>query len=257
MVRQITGRSAELEFNGKVYFRLFYDGVRYRGWSKQKSGLTVQAVLERALMETGCELGRLRAFSRTDAGVRALSQIVALEGQSIRPLAVNRVLPDDMAITHYTTRLGEVLSKTYVYVKNGRWLHPKTVIKACDELYRMDVSNMFYKKGGAKPSGPLKTEFISTHTDEFIFFKAKGFGYQQLRRIVGYLTFVDSIGEIPKRYSNIHPARPEGLILLNIDSTADWVELAEGLAKVKRYLSSKISELEWSLSVYRFVLACF
>jgi Pseudouridylate synthase len=239
-----------LKLDGKVYFRLFYDGAHYAGWSKQKDKPTVQCVLENALLKTGCVVKRIKAFSRTDGGVSSLSQIIALEGLSVRPLAANRVLPKDVAITHYATHLGKVSSKTYVYVKKGRWLHPEVVNEAYSKLNREGGLNKLYKKGGATPSESCQIEFLSTATNEFIFFRARGFGYQQVRRIVGYLTLADSTGTPPTQFSSVHSANPRGLILVKIsDDGANWVMLEEGLIKVRRYLSSKISDLEWSLSV--------
>ncbi|PSO09284.1 hypothetical protein B9Q04_01185 [Candidatus Marsarchaeota G2 archaeon BE_D] len=239
-----------------MYFRLFYDGAHYAGWSKQKDKPTVQCVLENALLKTGCVVKRIKAFSRTDGGVSSLSQIIALEGLSVRPLAANRVLPKDVAITHYATHLGKVSSKTYVYVKKGRWLHPEVVNEAYSKLNREGGLNKLYKKGGATPSESCQIEFLSTATNEFIFFRARGFGYQQVRRIVGYLTLADSTGTPPTQFSSVHSANPRGLILVKIsDDGANWVMLEEGLIKVRRYLSSKISDLEWSLSVYRCMFA--
>jgi len=250
-----SGVPQELKLDGKVYFKLFYDGAHYAGWSRQKDKPTVQGALESALLKTGCEVKRIKAFSRTDAGVSSLSQIIALEGFSVRPLAVNRVLPNDVAITHYATRLGEVSSKTYVYVKKGRWLHPEAVNEAYSKLNREGGLSKLYKRGGAPPSEGCQIEFLSTTTNEFIFFRARGFGYQQVRRIVGYLTLADLMGTPPTQFSSIHSAKPRGLILVKIDDDANWVMLEEGLIKVTRYLSSKISDLDWLLSLYRCMFA--
>ena len=56
-----------------------YDGTDYSGWQRQAERLTVQEEVETAL---GKVLGRgirITAASRTDAGVHALGQVVALE----------------------------------------------------------------------------------------------------------------------------------------------------------------------------------
>lgn len=255
MTRYKSVAPQELKLDGKVYFKLFYDGAHYSGWSKQKTRLTVQGALESALLKTGCEVKHISAFSRTDAGVSSLSQIIALEGFSVRPLAVNMVLPNDVAITHYATQLRKVSSKTYVYVKKGRWLHPEVVSEAYSKLNREGVLSKLYKRGGAPPTEDCEIEFLSTTMNELIFFRARGFGYQQVRRIVGYLTLADSMGKPPTQFSGLHSAEPRGLILAKIDVDANWVALEEGLIKVRRYLSSKISDLEWSLSLYRCMFA--
>jgi len=242
---------------GKIYFRVFYDGSRYRGWARQRDKPTLQAVFSEALQKTGAKTVGLKAFSRTDAEVNAASQIVMVMGSCVRPRALNRVLPEDVSITHYATRLGEVKSKTYVYVCRRRWRNPTLVAKVCEMLQQSDLLARLYKKGGAPPTERCLIELLSTTRHEYVFLKAKGFGYQQARKIVGYLELVDAVGSIPEKPSGVTSADPRGLILLNIDVVGDWVELEEGLAKVKRYLSSTVSTMGWFASLYGFMLAQF
>lgn len=247
---------SENPLGGKIYFKVFYDGGGYRGWAKQKDKNTVQATLEEALKKTGARVDGLSAFSRTDAGVSALSQIVRVRGNSIRPAATNRVLPEDIAITHYSTKLEGLKSKTYVYIKGDRWRRPSLVQQAVQRVLVTGGAEL-YKKGGAPPTRNLSIELLSTESQEYVFFKAKGFGYQQVRMVMGYLEAVDSQGCVTIDRSKISPAEAAGLILLKVELGGDWVEVENGVVKVKRYLHSKISDLEHKLSLYRFMSCHF
>jgi tRNA pseudouridine38-40 synthase len=64
-----------------------YDGTNFVGWQLQPDGPTVQGVLEQALATARREPVRVRAAGRTDAGVHATGQVVAVP--------VSRV-PDDL-----------------------------------------------------------------------------------------------------------------------------------------------------------------
>ncbi|HJL41260.1 MAG TPA: tRNA pseudouridine(38-40) synthase TruA [Myxococcales bacterium LLY-WYZ-16_1] len=80
-----------------------YDGTAYAGWQRQGDLPTVQAELERGL-EVLCQHPvRVRAASRTDAGVHARGQVVAFETDSSVPLrgferGVNPQLPGDIRV---------------------------------------------------------------------------------------------------------------------------------------------------------------
>lgn len=53
-----------------------YDGTRYLGWQKTKTGLSIEESLEKALSQILQENVSLQAASRTDAGVHAEGQVV-------------------------------------------------------------------------------------------------------------------------------------------------------------------------------------
>jgi tRNA pseudouridine(38-40) synthase len=240
--------------NGKIYFRIFYDGAHYYGWAKQKAKPTIQGALEHAVASTGGHLDSLRASSRTDARVSAVSQIVGVQGSNIRPDAINAVLPPDVAITHYATRLEGIYSKTYVYVRVPRWRDPELVAQAVAHLDRHNLIGALYKKGGAAPVNRIKVGLVSAENCEYVFFKAEGFGYQQVRKIMGYLDLVDSRGELPRCLPSTPVADPRGLILLNTEAQGDWVKLEQGVSKATKHIMAVLKELEWSASIYRLML---
>ena len=82
---------------------LSYDGTRYLGWQKTKMGPSVQESLERALLQITGEVGVPEAASRTDRGVHAEGQAVALSSAKMEDpkrlqKALNGVLPFDIRV---------------------------------------------------------------------------------------------------------------------------------------------------------------
>src|SRR5690349_16737073 len=81
-----------------------YEGTAYQGWQVQPGGPTVQAVLEQALATALREPVRVRGAGRTDAGVHATGQVVAVPVTRVpRDLdrlrrSLNALTPDDVAI---------------------------------------------------------------------------------------------------------------------------------------------------------------
>lgn len=83
-----------------------YDGTRYSGWQIQEgpsAPITVQGELEKALYEFCGERIRVRGASRTDAGVHARGQTVALDTtRTIPPIGyargLRKFLPPDIVV---------------------------------------------------------------------------------------------------------------------------------------------------------------
>lgn len=84
---------------------LSYDGTNYYGWQRQTKYISVQEVLEKACKELFKQDVTIKGAGRTDAGVHALGQCASLmvdtpiPAQRI-PLALNRILPMDIVVTH-------------------------------------------------------------------------------------------------------------------------------------------------------------
>jgi tRNA pseudouridine38-40 synthase len=80
-----------------------YDGTAYGGFQRQTNAPTVQAALEAALAQVTQETVTVLAAGRTDAGVHAVGQVIALDtawrhGVDALQAALNAVLPDDIAV---------------------------------------------------------------------------------------------------------------------------------------------------------------
>ena len=82
---------------------LEYDGTRYHCWQRQKNALTIQEVVEAALLKLTQEKVSLIGSGRTDAGVHALGQVANFFTTRALPLkaflhGLNSLLPPDIAI---------------------------------------------------------------------------------------------------------------------------------------------------------------
>ena len=80
-----------------------YDGTDYGGFQRQANAPTVQAAIEAALAQVAQETITILAAGRTDAGVHAAGQVVALNtawrhGVGALQRALNAVLPADIAV---------------------------------------------------------------------------------------------------------------------------------------------------------------
>jgi tRNA pseudouridine38-40 synthase len=87
----------------RVKLTVAYDGAAYCGFQLQANGVTIQSVLEDALSRLLQEPGRIRAASRTDAGVHAREQVVDFADPGGRSLDTilrggNALLPPDIRI---------------------------------------------------------------------------------------------------------------------------------------------------------------
>jgi tRNA pseudouridine38-40 synthase len=80
-----------------------YDGTHYSGWQSQPNGVTIQALLEKALETYLGVKTKLYGSGRTDAGVHALGQAANfLYDGAIEPMrllaGLNALTPDDIVI---------------------------------------------------------------------------------------------------------------------------------------------------------------
>lgn len=111
-----------------VRMTIEYDGTNYCGFQTQgrEDQPTIQAVLEKALLETTGEFLRVVGAGRTDAGVHALGQVINVKTATKIPLhrlpyALNARLPRDIVV-HEATRVPDdfharisAVSKVYRY----------------------------------------------------------------------------------------------------------------------------------------------
>jgi tRNA pseudouridine38-40 synthase len=86
---------------------LAYDGTEFSGYQRQAKSRTVQGVVENALKEIGWTGRSILSAGRTDAGVHACGQVIAVDlewshsnGQ-LRS-AMNAYLPEDVAVRSVT-----------------------------------------------------------------------------------------------------------------------------------------------------------
>ncbi len=86
-----------------IRLTLAYDGGDYVGWQVQPNGLSVQAVVERAIQNLTGESVRIMAAGRTDSGVHALGQVASFSTKSTIPCenmrrGLQTFLPRDVVV---------------------------------------------------------------------------------------------------------------------------------------------------------------
>ena len=85
----------------RILLTLSYDGTNYRGWQRQKNGISVQETIENAIFNLTGEKVIVTGSGRTDAGVHALGQTAHFDTSSTIPpekfyKALNPFLPSDI-----------------------------------------------------------------------------------------------------------------------------------------------------------------
>lgn len=117
-----------------------YNGAAYQGWQSQKTGTTLQDVVQKAIESITGEEIRLTGASRTDAGVHALGQVAVFStGSKLPPetlqRALNAKLPFDVRIRSAEDTVPEfhpryaAIRKSYFYListsrVHSAFLHP-------------------------------------------------------------------------------------------------------------------------------------
>ena len=69
----------------RVALLVQYDGSHYSGWQKQNNAITVQEILDRALLKIANNTVKTFAAGRTDAGVHASGQVVHFDIDCVIP----------------------------------------------------------------------------------------------------------------------------------------------------------------------------
>jgi tRNA pseudouridine38-40 synthase len=85
----------------RVALGIEYDGTAYNGWQRQKTGIGIQALVEKAISSVADEAVEVVCAGRTDTGVHASAQVVHFDSNAKRTgrswlLGVNTGLPDDV-----------------------------------------------------------------------------------------------------------------------------------------------------------------
>ncbi len=87
----------------RIKLVITYDGTAYCGWQRQKNGVSVQEIVEKAVEEVCGSRATVTGSGRTDSGVHAAAQVAHFDAEcSIPPeriyLALNTRLPDDVKV---------------------------------------------------------------------------------------------------------------------------------------------------------------
>ena len=69
----------------RVALIIQYDGSSFSGWQRQKNAISVQEVIENALLKVSNQIIKIFAAGRTDAGVHASGQVVHFDIEFVIP----------------------------------------------------------------------------------------------------------------------------------------------------------------------------
>lgn len=233
-----------------------YDGTNYQGFQRQKNGVGVQQVLEKALTEVLKEPILIKAAGRTDAGVHALGQVISFTTSSRIPpenyrRALEPHLPPDIAVREafyapddFHARF-DAVDKTYQYKllysplpdptqRNTTWeFREKLDVDKMNEaaallLGKHDFTS--FKNQGSQDTSPVRT-LTEAHWvqdgDLFTFtITGDGFLYRMVRNIVGCLVRVGTGKWDKEDFARVLAAKnrkqagmaapPQGLYLVHV-----------------------------------------
>jgi len=236
-----------------IVIKILYDGTNYCGWQKQPDRISIQEVLEKAVLDLTGEVVDVIASGRTDAGVHALGQVASFKLKKDFDISkvlkgLNFYLREDIRVCDarlvsddFSARFSAI-KKTYqyqIYVSNidnpllkNRAVRVQDVdIKALRAKAREFVGEFDFKRynssGGGAKTTVRKMFDISIDESEYIGERiikieltANGFLYNMVRKIVGVLLKKDaefikqSIKEPYMMVSEIAP--PYGLYLKEV-----------------------------------------
>jgi len=238
-----------------------YDGTAYKGFQRQaNTAVTVQEVLETALVRIGASSSRILGAGRTDAGVHATGQVVAFDlhwSHATEALnrALNANLPADVVVRDVQESDGDfhprysAVSRTYEYTivvakepdplrRLYTWHHPRplnisVMQAAADGLLGFHDFASF----GSPPTGTetvrvvSKAEWVEVGNELHFTIRANSFLYRMVRSIVGTLVIVGQGRMTVSEFAGIlaacnrslaaSTAPPQGLTLVNVQYAGD------------------------------------
>lgn len=211
----------------RVALGVEYDGTAYNGWQRQRNGIGVQTVLERALAKVADAEVEVVCAGRTDAGVHAQAQVVHFDTGATRSrrgwvLGVNSNLPPDVNV-QWAEFVGDdfdarysAVSRTYRYLILNRptrsalyrdrawWLHrplddTRMRDAACYLLGEHDFSA--FRAAGCQALTPRR-EIFDLSVERYaqwlvVTARANAFLQHMVRNIVGVLVAVGAGDEEP------------------------------------------------------------
>ncbi|MBO8234531.1 tRNA pseudouridine(38-40) synthase TruA [Prochlorococcus marinus XMU1419] len=205
----------------RVALLIQYDGSNYSGWQRQKNAITVQEILDKALLKITEHTVKTFAAGRTDAGVHASGQVVHFDVDCVMPAGsysnvLNNLLPSTIRILESVEvkdnwhACYSAMYRHYRYVINNSKF-PNLFInnwswhryqKELDEVLMLNASKRmegehdffaFQKSGSNRTNSITNIKNIDIKRVEdliLVDIKASGFLYGMVRLIVGQLVLV-------------------------------------------------------------------
>lgn len=220
-------------------FMVAYEGSNYYGFVRQPGAVpTVEGVLLRVMKECGIfanlRESRYQIAARTDRGVGALAQVVAMNTLRTPDLEeINARLPEDVAVLgvgvadkDFNPRR-DVIAKHYKYVCEIQENFNVEIVKEAASMFvgKHDFRFFCAREKGKTTEGRILLARVDAGDYLTFDFVAPAFLRQQVRRMVQALLEVGT-GAIDLEYlsnalngkasRSFRPAPPEGLFLANI-----------------------------------------
>ena len=219
-------------------FIVAYDGARYFGFVRQPSKPTVEAELLRAFRACGLysdlKEAKYRVAARTDSGVSAVGQVVALDvvkNPNLKQL--NSLLPEDIAVLAVAEVKSDFNPRTQAQSKHYRYVcefplgFDLSTARRAVKIFRgvHDFRHFCKHERGKSTTGEISYANVRGQKILVFDFIAPAFLWQQVRRMIwallavgtGKLSFEEFEQMLEGRTK--HAARPapaEGLFLAGV-----------------------------------------
>ncbi|BAA30342.1 tRNA pseudouridine(38-40) synthase TruA [Pyrococcus horikoshii] len=220
----------------KVALKIAYDGTKFHGFQRQPNVRTVEGEIIKALNNSGIMFNELKSASRTDKGVSALGNVVAITTEDERitnPMILNAKLKDVWVLSavkvpsDFHPRFW-ARSKVYRYYLPSFDLDVEKV-KECSKLFLgvHDFSAFSRVDGRETVRSIDRIEVLDLGPVLAIEVEAKSFLWEMVRRIVKTLELCGlgklSSEEVRKmlrgkfeKSRKVPPAPAEGLLLVEV-----------------------------------------
>lgn len=195
-----------------------YDGTPFVGWQRQKDGLSIQEVLEKALSVCLRQNITLFGSGRTDTGVHAYGQVAHFDSKVeincfkireslnalVRPHPISIISVEPVADTFHARF--DAKQRTYIYrilntryppalERNRVWWYsrPLNEIKMNEAAQFLIGKHDFstFRASECQAKSPIKTidfiEIIRQNNEVIMTIKARSFLHHQVRNIIGSL----------------------------------------------------------------------
>jgi len=217
----------------RVALLVQYSGSDYSGWQRQKNLITVQGILERALLKITNHVVKTYAAGRTDAGVHASGQVVHFDIDYIIPGyrysdVLNNLLPSTIRILesvevnaswhacysaiyrHYryvinNSKFPNLFIDNWSWHRYQRVLDEVLISNAAKKMEGEHDFFAFQKSGSNRKNSITKIKNINIERVEdliLVDIKATGFLYGMVRLIVGQLVLVGEKKISPETFTD-------------------------------------------------------